>query len=384
MNYNCLVTFPLGEEILFHVNIKEIHLKGNLFKHFKFPLTIFLTTKHISLNFLDLSYNNLTIFENHGLPVSKLVVTHNRLINFEYILFSADYVSVEAQYNNISKVASNVNYNALNLSHNSLQSFHDIKIASSPVTGVLDLSYNNLILKNRTIISSDYYDEEDDDYLDYRMDIFRPNFNEQFAVNHLDISYNNIDTFTYLKDLERYKYTKNLNLRGNQIKNLNLSVVKKTLSSLKSLNIKENPITNHQVEGIWEGLNLYVDESIVFPNATETPEQTLISTTSTTSTTPKISSTSENISTSTSKSEDNFEITTQEFKKNQTTESTETSQKSTTQPTKSTNTVAIGVSIFLAILMIAAIFYFVYYKTNCGGLRYRRQRENFNEAENML
>lgn len=377
MNYNCLMSFPFEQEILFHVNIKELHLRGNQFQHFKIPMIIFLTMKHIVLEYIDLSFNKLVRFENHGLPVKNILVTNNRLVVFEYLQFGTIPVTVEAQFNNISKVASNAIYLNFNLSHNSLTSFNEISMTNSAVQGVLDLSYNKITMENKNIRIFDY-DSDEYDYIDSN---FRPIFRQQHAVNFLNLSYNQIENFSNLKAMERYKHTSKIDLQGNKISALSLPIVKKSFGKLNYLNVKGNPVKKYDVEGIQYNPDGTIKESILMLEVDEGPvfRKTTLNYPITSTDSPETTTTA-SVSNSTIAPE--VIIQTSTPSSTPATVSTVVNLASHDDSPKKGHPVAMWISIFLALLVIPAVLYFAYFRAKWSNLRYTRS--TFNEAENML
>lgn len=377
MNYNCLMSFPFEQEILFHVNIKELHLRGNQFQHFKIPMIIFLTMKHIVLEYIDLSFNKLVRFENHGLPVKNILVTNNRLVVFEYLQFGTIPVTVEAQFNNISKVASNAIYLNFNLSHNSLTSFNEISMTNSAVQGVLDLSYNKITMENKNIRIFDY-DSDEYDYIDSN---FRPIFRQQHAVNFLNLSYNQIENFSNLKAMERYKHTSKIDLQGNKISALSLPIVKKSFGKLNYLNVKGNPVKKYDVEGIQYNPDGTIKESILMLEVDEGPvfRKTTLNYPITSTGSPETTTTA-SVSNSTIAPE--VIIQTSTPSSTPATVSTVVNLASHDDSPKKGHPVAMWISIFLALLVIPAVLYFAYFRAKWSNLRYTRS--TFNEAENML
>lgn len=333
--------------------------------------------KHIVLEYIDLSFNKLVRFENHGLPVKNILVTNNRLVVFEYLQFGTIPVTVEAQFNNISKVASNAIYLNFNLSHNSLTSFNEISMTNSAVQGVLDLSYNKITMENKNIRIFDY-DSDEYDYIDSN---FRPIFRQQHAVNFLNLSYNQIENFSNLKAMERYKHTSKIDLQGNKISALSLPIVKKSFGKLNYLNVKGNPVKQYDVEGIQYNPDGTIKESILMLEVDEGPvfRKTTLNYPITSTDSPETTTTA-SVSNSTIAPE--VIIQTSTPSSTPATVSTVVNLASHDDSPKKGHPVAMWISIFLALLVIPAVLYFAYFRAKWSNLRYTRS--TFNEAENML
>lgn len=240
LSFNCLESIDLTTLLQKAYNIRNIHLRGNFLKELIFiPNNPYLYNS-FGLNLLDLSHNELSLFQWKGVTVRVLLINNNLI---ESVSFSEPHqntkIKVDAQFNKITRYETNVHYHSLNLSHNEIDNLANVDLNhGGKFEHSLDLSYNKI----------NFHKEEMSSKEQHMFEFLGPTV---FITDdtHLNLSYNRINSLKFVS--EKIRDIGYLSLEGNLLTFVDEHHdLEEIFPRLKYLNLKNNPFEEGVVREI--------------------------------------------------------------------------------------------------------------------------------------